>query len=91
MVVLLNGKVLETALPDMAMAVPRHLPSACLAIRNSSSYHFFGLACDNIKGVESLLLTQRGRSFREEAWVRSMAKRIGMESTLRPLGEAKAS
>jgi putative transposase len=32
---------------------------------------------------------QRGRPFGEEGWVRRMAKRFGMESTLRPRGRPK--
>lgn len=34
---------------------------------------------------------QRGRPFGEESWVRRMAKRFGMESTLRPRGRPKGS
>ena len=34
---------------------------------------------------------QRGRPFGEEGWVRRMAKRFGMESTLRPRGRPKGS
>ncbi|MDF0675521.1 MAG: transposase [Nitrospira sp.] len=34
---------------------------------------------------------QRGRPFGEEAWVKRMAKRFGMESTLRPRGRPKGS
>lgn len=34
---------------------------------------------------------QRGRPFGEEAWVNRMAKRFGMESTLRPRGRPKDS
>ena len=34
---------------------------------------------------------QRGRPFGEEAWVRRMAKRFGMEATLRPRGRPKGS
>ena len=42
--------------------------------------------------LESLRLSvQRGRPFGEEAWVRRMAKRFGMESTLRPRGRPKGS
>lgn len=32
---------------------------------------------------------QRGRPFGEEAWVRRLAKRCGLESTLRPRGRPK--
>lgn len=42
--------------------------------------------------LESLRVSvQRGRPFGEEAWVRRMAKRFGMESTIRPRGRPKAS
>ncbi|MCC6965219.1 MAG: transposase [Nitrospira sp.] len=42
--------------------------------------------------LEALRLSvQRGRPFGEEAWVRRMAKRFGMESTLRPRGRPKRS
>jgi putative transposase len=34
---------------------------------------------------------QRGRPFGEEGWVRRMAKRFGMESTLRPRGRPKGT
>lgn len=34
---------------------------------------------------------QRGRPFGEESWVRRMANRFGMESTLRPRGRPKGS
>ena len=34
---------------------------------------------------------QRGRPFGEEAWVKRMAERFGMESTLRPRGRPKGS
>jgi len=34
---------------------------------------------------------QRGRPFGDERWVRRMAKRFGMESTLRPRGRPKGS
>ena len=34
---------------------------------------------------------QRGQPFGEEGWVRRMAKRFGMESTLRPRGRPKGS
>ena len=34
---------------------------------------------------------QRGRPFGDEGWVRRMAKRFGMESTLRPRGRPKGS
>jgi putative transposase len=37
------------------------------------------------------LSVQRGRPFGEEGWVRRMAKRFGMESTLRPRGRPKGS
>lgn len=37
------------------------------------------------------LSVQRGRPFGEEAWVKRMAKRFGMESTLRPRGRPKGS
>ena len=47
---------------------------------------------DNALELESLRLSvQRGRPFGEEAWVRRMAKRFGMESTLRPRGRPKGS
>ena len=40
--------------------------------------------------LEALRLSvQRGRPFGEEAWVRRLAKRFGMESTLRPRGRPK--
>ena len=42
--------------------------------------------------LEALRLTvQRGRPFGETAWVLRMAKRFGMESTLRPRGRPKGS
>lgn len=42
--------------------------------------------------LESLRVSvQRGRPFGEEAWVKRMAKRFGMESTLRPRGRPKQS
>ncbi len=42
--------------------------------------------------IESLRLSvQRGRPFGEAEWVRRMAKRFGMESTLRPRGRPKGS
>ena len=42
--------------------------------------------------LESLRLSvQRGRPFGKEVWVRRMAKRFGMESTLRPRGRPKGS
>lgn len=42
--------------------------------------------------LESLRTSvQRGRPFGEEAWVRRMAKRFGMEATLRPRGRPKGS
>jgi putative transposase len=42
--------------------------------------------------LESLRVSvQRGRPFGEEDWVRRMAKRFGMESTLRPRGRPKRS
>jgi putative transposase len=42
--------------------------------------------------LESLRVSvQRGRPFGEEDWVRRMAKRFGMESTLRPRGRPKGS
>jgi putative transposase len=42
--------------------------------------------------IEALRLSvQRGRPFGEEGWVRRMAKRFGMESTLRPRGRPKGS
>ncbi|MGQ0666962.1 MAG: transposase [Nitrospiraceae bacterium] len=42
--------------------------------------------------LESLRLSvQRGRPFGEAGWVRRMAKRFGMESTLRPRGRPKGS
>lgn len=37
------------------------------------------------------LSVQRGRPFGEEGWVRRMARRFGMESTLRPRGRPKGS
>jgi putative transposase len=37
------------------------------------------------------LSVQRGRPFGEEGWVQRMAKRFGMESTLRPRGRPKGS
>jgi putative transposase len=47
---------------------------------------------DNALELESLRLSvQRGRPFGEETWVRRMAKRFGMESTLRPRGRPKGS
>ena len=40
--------------------------------------------------LESLRVSvQRGRPFGEDTWVRRMAKRFGMESTLRPRGRPK--
>ena len=45
-----------------------------------------------VSELESLRLSvQRGRPFGEERWVQRMAKRFGMESTLRPRGRPKAS
>ena len=42
--------------------------------------------------LESLRTSvQRGRPFGEEGWVRRMAKRFGMEATLRPRGRPKGS
>ena len=42
--------------------------------------------------LESLRVSaQRGRPFGEETWVRRMAKRYGMEATLRPRGRPKGS
>ena len=42
--------------------------------------------------LEALRLSvQRGRPFGEESWVRRMAKRFGMESTLRPCGRPRGS
>ena len=42
--------------------------------------------------LEALRLSvQRGRPFGEDGWVRRMAKRFGMESTLRPRGRPKGS
>ena len=42
--------------------------------------------------LESLCLAvQRGRPFGEEAWVRRMVRRFGMESTVRPRGRPKGS
>jgi putative transposase len=42
--------------------------------------------------LESLRVSvQRGRPFGEEAWVKRMAKRFGMESTLRSRGRPKGS
>jgi putative transposase len=42
--------------------------------------------------LESLRVSvQRGRPFGEEAWVKRMAKRFGMESTLQPRGRPKQS
>ena len=42
--------------------------------------------------LETLRLSvQRGRPFGEAAWVKRMAKRFGMESTLRPRGRPKGS
>jgi putative transposase len=42
--------------------------------------------------LESLRVSvQRGRPFGEEDWVRRMAKRFEMESTLRPRGRPKGS
>lgn len=42
--------------------------------------------------LEALRLSvQRGRPFGEEAWVKRMVKRFGMESTLRPRGRPKGS
>ena len=42
--------------------------------------------------LESLRLSvQRGRPFGEEAWVGRMAKRFGMESTVRPRGRPRGS
>lgn len=47
---------------------------------------------DNALELESLRLSvQRGRPFGEETWVRRMAKRFGMESTIRPRGRPKGS
>ncbi len=34
---------------------------------------------------------QQGRPFGDEGWVRRMAKRFGMEATLRPRGRPKGS
>lgn len=42
--------------------------------------------------IESLRLSvQRGRPYGDAAWVQRMAKRFGMESTLRPRGRPKGS
>lgn len=42
--------------------------------------------------VETLRVSvQRGRPFGEDSWVRRMAKRCGMDSTLRPRGRPKGS
>ena len=42
--------------------------------------------------LEALRLSaQRGRPFGSEGWVRRMAKRLGMESTLRPRGRPRGS
>ncbi|OQW30103.1 MAG: hypothetical protein A4E19_11150 [Nitrospira sp. SG-bin1] len=42
--------------------------------------------------IEALRLSvQRGRPFGDDAWVTRMAKRFGMESTLRPRGRPKGS
>ncbi|MEK6804227.1 MAG: hypothetical protein AABZ34_16430 [Nitrospirota bacterium] len=42
--------------------------------------------------LESLRVSvQRGRPFGEELWARRMAKRFGMESTIRPRGRPKAT
>ncbi|MGA6829372.1 hypothetical protein ACO9S2_17410 [Nitrospira sp. NS4] len=42
--------------------------------------------------LESLRVSvQRGRRFGDEAWVNRMAKRFGMESTLRARGRPKGS
>ena len=46
----------------------------------------------SLSELESLrLAVQRGRPFREEAWVRRMVRRFGMESTVRPRGRPKGS
>src|SRR5690606_26780243 len=42
--------------------------------------------------LEALRLSvRRGRPFGEEGWVRRMAKRFGMESTMRPRGRPRGS
>ncbi|MBX3332527.1 MAG: hypothetical protein KF876_00305 [Nitrospira sp.] len=43
-------------------------------------------------GLEALRTSvQRGRPFGEEGWVRRIAKRFDLESTLRPRGRPKGS
>lgn len=47
---------------------------------------------ESLSDLESVRLSvQRGRPFGEEGWVRRMARRFGMESTLRPRGRPKGS
>jgi len=58
--------------------------------------HFLAVARTNrpetATELEALRLSvQRGRPFGEEGWIRRMARRFGMESTLRPRGRPKGS
>jgi len=47
---------------------------------------------DRASELEALWLSvKRGRPFGEEAWVRRLARRFGMESTLRPRGRPRAA
>lgn len=47
---------------------------------------------DTTAELEALRLSvQRGRPFGDEGWVRRMAKRFGMEATMRPRGRPKGS
>lgn len=46
----------------------------------------------SVSELEDLRLSvQRGRPFGDEGWVKRIAKRFGMESTLRPRGRPKGS
>jgi putative transposase len=46
---------------------------------------------DTVSELEALRVSVQRRPFGEEGWVRRMAKRFGMESTLRPRGRPKGS
>ena len=47
---------------------------------------------DRASELEALRLSvKRGRPFGEEAWVRRLARRVGMDSTLRPRGRPRAA
>ena len=46
---------------------------------------------DTTAELEALRRVQRGRPLGEEGWVRRIARRFGMESTMRPRGRPKGS